>query len=164
MNAPIRSAEFIGSIGVVANLALYNTPIKGAQALDALHYLGLSSIRTTLSSGLLQAGSVADRMALAGVRLDVLMGSARPLAESLGYATTFARAHPNSLVALEGPNEINNWPIAYNGLTGVKAAIAFTNALAAGAAGDPALAAAAIYDSTGSSRRCRARRCSARGW
>ena len=152
MNAPIRSAEFIGSIGVVANLALYNTPIKGAQALDALHYLGLSSIRTTLSSGLLQAGSVADRMALAGVRLDVLMGSARPLAESLGYATTFARAHPNSLVVLEGPNEINNWPIAYNGLTGVKAAIAFTNALAAGAAGDPALAGAAIYDFTGSWR------------
>ncbi|MFC3174165.1 M10 family metallopeptidase C-terminal domain-containing protein [Novosphingobium bradum] len=149
MSVPIRSADFVGSIGVAANIAMYNAPDKAAQAVRAMQYLGLANIRTTLSPVLVQSGSVADRLAGAGVKFDVLMGSVRPMAESLGLATTFARAHPHSLVALEGPNEINNWPIAYNGLGGMAAGIAFTNDLATRAMGDPALAGAAIYDFTG---------------
>jgi len=149
MANPIRSADFTGSIGVAAGLAAFNAPARAAQAVGAMQYLGLSAMRTVLSPTLVQAGSVADKLAAAGVKFDVLMGSARPLAESLALVTTFAGAHRGALVAIEGPNEINNWSIAYNGLTGVKAAIAFTDALASGAAADPWLAGAAIYDFTG---------------
>ena len=149
MSAPIRSQDFVGSIGVVTNLSAYNAPALAAQAVSAMKYLGLSMVRTPLSAGLVQAGSVADKLAAAGVKFDVLMGGARPLAESLGYAASFARGHLHSLVALEGPNEINNWPISYGGYTGMKAGVAFTNALASGALADPLLAGAAIYDFTG---------------
>jgi hypothetical protein len=152
MSAPIRSSEFVGSIGVAAHLSLYGTPARAAQAVSAVQYLGISGMRTTFSAALVQPGGVADKLAAAGVRFDVLMGGAGALADSVGFAATFAKAHPHSLAALEGPNEINNWPITFNGLSGVKAGIAFTDALAGMARSNPWLAGADIYDFTGASR------------
>lgn len=151
MTAPIRAGDFVDSIGVVAQLSALNGAVKSAQVLGAFSYLGISNVRTTLTAPLLQGGSVADRLAQAGVHFDVLLGGARPLADSLGTAAAFAAAHAGAVSAIEGPNEINNWPITFAGLGGVQAGIGFVDAAAAAMAGT-VLGKAALYDFTGAAR------------
>ena len=60
--------------------------------------------------------------------------------------------HPGSLLAIEGPNEINIWPVVYEGKTGLNAAVALLDDAADMAAANPLLAGAAIYDLTGAPR------------
>jgi hypothetical protein len=60
----------------------------------------------------------------------------------------FVANHPGAIAAIEGPNEINNFPITYNGLTGANAAIAFQNDFYAAAKADPALRDVPIYSFT----------------
>lgn len=148
MNAPFRASDFLDSLGV--NLSFNLIGAGRAQGVtDAVTWLGVRNVRSVLTDEMLQAGSAADRLAQAGLRFDVLLGSFRPLEETMANATQFAADHAGAVTALEGPNEINNWPMTYNGLTGVEAATAFLNAAAAQAAATPALANADIYDLTG---------------
>ncbi len=152
MTAPIRASDYVNCIGVVAQLGAVGGPAKAQAVLDAFSYLGLHNVRTPLTGALVQAGSVADKLAQAGFHFDVLVGPGRPLADTLGLASAFAKAHPGAIAALEGPNEINNWPMTYSGLSGVDAAVSFVGALAAGARADPLLAGASLYDFTGAMR------------
>ena len=152
MTAPVRAREFINYIGIVAQLGAVNGSAKVQAVLDEFAYLGITNIRTPLGALLAQPGSVADKLAQAGIHFDVLIGAGRPLADSLGAAVAFAGNHPGAVTAMEGPNEINNWPIIYNGLSGVNAAVAFEAALAAGVRTAPLLARAALYDFTGAAR------------
>lgn len=149
MIAPLHAAKFLDSLGVNVPLGLVGSPARAQAVTDAVTWLGLHNVRSPLSDSLLVAGSVADRLARAGVHFDVLLGVQRPLEETMANAAQFAADHPGAVIALEGPNEINLWPVTYNGLTGVEAATAFLNAAAAQAAAIPALADAAIYDLTG---------------
>ena len=150
--APVRAGDFINSIGVVAQLGAANGAPKAQATVAAFGYLGITNVRTTLSAALVQTGSVADKLAQAGVHFDVLLGGARPLAETLGNAALFAKGHVGAIAALEGPNEINNWPITFNGIGGVDAGVAFVGAMGAGARANPLLAGAALYDFTGAPR------------
>ncbi|HYZ48487.1 MAG TPA: M10 family metallopeptidase C-terminal domain-containing protein, partial [Sphingomonas sp.] len=52
----------------------------------------------------------------------------------------------------EGPNEINNWPVTYQGLTGLNGGVAFLNAAAAAAKASPQLANLPIYGLSGAPR------------
>ena len=148
MTAPLRAADFLDSLGV--NIPLGQIGSARAQAVtDAVNWLGLHNVRSPLADSLLLGGSAADRLAQAGIHVDVLLGTQRPLDETMANVAQFAADHPGAVIALEGPNEINLWPVTYNGLTGVDAATAFLNAAATQAAAIPALADAAIYDLTG---------------
>lgn len=131
--APVRAEDFIDSIGAVAHLGAANGAARSQAVVGAFDCLGISNVRTTLSAALVQPGSVADKLAQAGVQFDVLLGGARPLAETLGNAALFAKRHVGAITALEGPNEINNWPITFNGMGGVAAGVAFMGAMGAGA-------------------------------
>jgi len=151
MTAPLRAADFVASIGVNVQLASVNGAVRAAQTVAAFDYLGVSLVRSPLTAGLLQQGSVADRLAGAGVHFDVLFGGLPPLAESLGTANAFAAAHSGAVRAIEGPNEINNWPITFAGQTGAAAGVAFVGAAAAGMKGT-ALSGVPLYDFTGGAR------------
>jgi len=151
MTAPLRATDFVASIGVNVHLASVNSSARASQTLSAFDYLGVSLVRSPLTSGMLQQGSVADRLAAAGVRFDVLLGGFRPLADSLGTANAFAASHAEAVRAIEGPNEINNWPITFAGQTGAAAGIAFVGAAATAMKGT-ALAGVALYDFTGATR------------
>lgn len=151
MTAPMRAADFTGSIGVAAQLVALNGTAKSAATVQAVSFLGISNLRTTMTAALLQPGSVADKLAAAGVHFDVLLGGLRPLADSLRNAEAFAAAHPGAITAIEGPNEINLWPIPFAGQTGVAAAVSFVDAAAAKMR-TGALAGVALYDFTGASR------------
>ena len=148
MNAPLRAGDFINSLGVNAPLATVGS--GRAQAVtNAVTWLGLHNVRTLWNDSALVAGWGADTLARAGVQFDFVLGGLRLPSASISGIGQFAAAHPGSVMAIEGPNEINIWPVAYNGVTGVDAATALLNDAAALAAANPNLAGAAIYDLTG---------------
>lgn len=152
MNPPVRAADFVNSIGVVAPLANTNGADKADAVVSAFAYLGLSNLRTGLTAGLLQAGSVADKLAKAGVHFDVLLGTQKPLADSLALLSGFAASHAGAISAVEGPNEINNWPVSYGGKTGLAAAVSFLDDAVLAMRANPLLPDIALYDLTGAPR------------
>jgi hypothetical protein len=152
MPSSMRATELIDTIGVNIHSASLNAPARAAATVNAFTYLGIANVRTVLTAGLLPDASVTSRLADAGARFDVLLGGYRDLGESLATVTAFARANPKAVMAIEGPNEISNWPITFHGLSGVDAGIAFVNAAAAAVRSAPELAGVAIYDLTGAPR------------
>lgn len=63
-----------------------------------------------------------DKLGALGVRFDALMGTGPGVVYSSEIANINARA--SIIDAVEGPNEVDNWPAIFNGQTGVAAAIA----------------------------------------
>jgi hypothetical protein len=66
-------------------------------------------------------------LADAGLKLDWLVGGLPGVTDS--RLKTFLRAHPGSVVAVEGPNEVNNFAFTFRGLTGTAAAVAYQRVL-----------------------------------
>jgi hypothetical protein len=83
-----------------------------------------------------------------GVRFDMVVNATDALAQCLSQMAQFAAAHPGSMAAIEGPNEINNFGARYRGMSGAPAAVAFQDDLYAGVAADPALRGTPVYSYT----------------
>ena len=60
----------------------------------------------------------------------------------------FVHAHPGSISAIEGPNEVNDWPATYNGGTTLAHEAALQQALYAAIRADPNLSGIAVYNIT----------------
>jgi hypothetical protein len=102
--------------------------------------------------GLLAHASAADvaawgQVAAAGLSFDWLTGA--NISGTLGGADAFLSAHPGGIAAIEGPNEINNFPLAYAGLSGVAAAQAYQSALWNAVEADPLTAGLPVLSFTG---------------
>jgi hypothetical protein len=83
-----------------------------------------------------------------GIRFN--FGVQGDVAQSLQKVERFeAEAPAGSLAAVEGFNEINNFPVQYEGLKGVAAGMAAQRAIYARVHGDTALAGVPVYDLTG---------------
>ena len=152
MPAPLRASDFVASLGVDLHLQDLNSKAKAPATLDALHYLGITNVRSGLNDSLLASGSIASLLADSGVKLDVLLNARNDPTATIAGIAAFSKAHNHAVAAIEGPNEINNWPVSYLGQTGAKGAVAFLNAAAAAARGDPDLADVSIFDLTGAAR------------
>jgi hypothetical protein len=92
-----------------------------------LKFLGIKNIRDlqvgTLTTEQTRFGKVAD----AGNKIDYIFKYTIP--DGVARIEAFAVAHPGSVLAVEGPNEISNQPITYNGLVGQAAGAAYQAAL-----------------------------------
>jgi hypothetical protein len=122
-SSPERAADFIGSLGVNTHIGQVGYAAKTVMA--DLAYLGLGKVRdhaigpkTTAA----HAAALGD-LANAGIKFDWLAGGA--LAPTLADLNTFLSAHPGAISTIEGPNEVNNFPISFGGLTGAAAAQAY---------------------------------------
>ncbi|WP_428332007.1 calcium-binding protein [Novosphingobium sp.] len=127
---PTSAAAFVASIGVDA--AIDYTDGKYANIkndLADLKYLGVSLIRTDAYFTGMTGQAAYNLAASSGVRFDMLLYANSTPANSVTQLAAFATAHPGSIAAIEGPNEVNNFAASYNGLTGAAAAVAFQNAL-----------------------------------
>ncbi len=71
------------------------------------------------------------------------------VADSLQQLDRFAAAAPGSIAAVEGFNEINNFHVSYNGLTGDAAGFAAQQAIHAHVHGSASLPGVPVYDLTG---------------
>lgn len=149
MSNPTRTADFVGSIGVNVHMAYndgkyadYNTVISD------LKYLGINTVRDHAPTVWYQ--SKADNaMASAGIKFDFSTAGNLSPSSFVSAVTTFAQAHPRSVIALEGLNEINNWPVSYGGLTGTSGALSYMAAWTKALAGSATLSSIDTYGLTG---------------
>lgn len=148
---PMTAAAFINTIGVDTHTSTgagnyWNIP----DVLADLKYLGISNVRDGDNGSLTNLIT----MAQAGIKFDFLMagGGAITTAHIQGEFTVInevSKAVPGSVAAVEGANEINNFPITYNGVGGMQGAIDLQEAIYSMAHADTSLPNVSVYYFTG---------------
>jgi Ca2+-binding RTX toxin-like protein len=136
----IEASAFVSSLGVNVHLNFAGTAYQNLTGVQtAMDYLGLKTMRdmgaqqnTTPYATLANEGFHFDFFAPGGqYQLDI--------GTLIQRLDAFATAHPGAVTSLEGPNEVNNWPISYNGGTDLLAAKAYQQAFFNAASADSAL-------------------------
>ncbi len=128
---PMRAVDFLGTLGVDTHIAYTDGGYASIANIEAdLNYLGISSVRDGISTGVNGSAPFSSSVTLAqeGVKFTVVMfgGGAittANLQSQLALAATLNTDVPGSVVAIEGANEINNFPMTYNGVGGLQGAI-----------------------------------------
>ncbi|RAK60781.1 hypothetical protein DJ021_13680 [Phenylobacterium hankyongense] len=118
-----------------------------SQVVSDLAYVGVTHVRDATLIPTNQGQSSYDALATAGIKFDLFV-QGRDIGPSLSLLGKFARAHPGAVEAIEGPNEINNFPVAYSGLTGAAAGLAYQSALYRGVSADPVLSGTPVFSLT----------------
>ena len=144
------TAAFLQAIAVNVHIEYTDTPYRDAAAvLRDLGFIGVSLVRDAApdprNAGQGSYAMLADRK----IRFDFFIPSwNNDLGAVLPRIDAFAHAHPGAVAAIEGPNEIENWPVTYQGATGVPAAARFQHAIFAAVRADSALKGVPVYDLT----------------
>jgi hypothetical protein len=152
----LGSAAFLGGIGTDTQITYTDGHYATLTSVIAdLHYLGITQVRDGISNGAGGSAPVSSyiSMAQAGIQFTFLLSSNdHSNADILAQLALFNQveaAAPGSIIALEGPNEINNFPVTFDGSTGLAGALAMQAALYADVAADPTLAGVAVDYFTG---------------
>lgn len=110
----VRAADFLNSLGVVSSVSRRGETLNGTVA--SAKYLGIRWIRAGYESGI----PVEDLIQLyrqTGVASSYgLLSGGNDISRLISGAKQLAKA--GALIAIEGPNEPNNWGIKYNGENG----------------------------------------------
>src|SRR5579862_307771 len=103
----VSAETFLSSLGVTPHI---DQGVSGTSYIEPLRYLGVRNIR----DGMRNSSQVELIRRETGVRLDLFCQG------GLDVCLTTARglAKSDALMAIEGPNEPNNFPIVYDGQTG----------------------------------------------
>jgi hypothetical protein len=116
----ISATDFVNSIGVNVHLSWQNT-VYGDQAAvtKALSFLGVHQLRDGPPSS---GGTLPFYQQLAGqgYKFTILVdannfGQSGNFSQDLGNIGALEKANPGSVAAIEGFNEINLWPVSYQG-------------------------------------------------
>jgi len=147
-------SSFINSIGINVHMEYTD----GAYASESnvasdLAYLGIKYIRDGLptnTSSIPTQNQITslNELAALGIKFDLVTNNTNVQAD-LAAANALELSSPGAIFALEGPNEINNDPVTYNGLTGQPAAVAFQTAYYAAIKADSALTGVSVFNYTG---------------
>lgn len=143
--APLEAhsaAAFVASLGVNTHLGWQGTAYSDLRQVEAAaDYIGVHTFRDTIDSV-----PAIRQAAAAGIRFDLV---AYPSQTSfLSEVGALAQAHPGAVAAIEGPNEVDGWPVTYQGVRGYAAAVAFQKALYRAVHADPLLAGTPVYNLT----------------
>ena len=114
-SSPKRTADFLDSLGVVTHVNSY--PYDSPERIDRmLDYMGITNIR---QNSPINAQSELDLAELGrlGAKIDLLINGNGPV--QLHYATDAIAKFLPWLNAVELPNEVDIFPISYDGLTGM---------------------------------------------
>jgi len=146
VHAAQNASAFIERLGVNVHLSYTSTPYGDlSQVKRQLGYLGLPNIRDNVSNGP-QEFMALSTLAGLGYKIDMLANTS--LSNFLTQARNLEAAHPGSVLAIEGLNEVNGWPPSYAGLTGVAAAIRHQKDLHASVKSDRLLNHVPVYNFT----------------
>jgi hypothetical protein len=148
----MTAAEFINTLGV--NVHISQGTVDYASSADViadLQYLGVWNLRDGYNP---YWENVYAADARAGAKFDFLTvdGGSQSSADIQGFLSqvnTLSTAVPGSVAAIEGPNEINNWPLTYNGVGGVQGAVDYQQALYSRTHADTSLPGVVVYYFTG---------------
>jgi hypothetical protein len=152
---PISASDFLSTLGVNVHLEQGTADYGDLSDVAAdLNYLGISQVRDDITGGpLLPAVSYAQ-LAAAGVQFDFISDCGQTettasIASIVATIATINAANPGSVIAVEGPTEINNSPTTFNGVGGTVGAVALQEALYSDVHSNANLAGAAVYYFTG---------------
>ena len=154
MSIPFASAGtpqiFVDTIGVNTHLSYSGTDYVNHPDWIAsdLSYIGLHHVRDLAPYSDRAGLSTYNALANTNVHFDLLVGTYRTLTDTMSTLDTFARAHPLSVDSIEGPNEVNNWPVVYNGQTGATGSTQYQQALYSSVKADPSLQSYPVYNLT----------------
>lgn len=150
--APIRAADVVDAIGVNTHIAYSDTAYAAVDRVrGALSYAGIGHVRDLLQSQVDEPGAGVHLEAFArtsDVRF-TFIATDPDLPRARAWLDRFAARYPGRIEAVEGPNEVDHWPIGYAGLSGQEAAVRYQGDLYAAVHGDRALAGAVVYSATG---------------
>jgi hypothetical protein len=142
-----RTSDFLDSIGVNAHVEYTDSRYaRMDQVIHALQFTGITYVRDAAPWHGNQGQSGYGALAATGVKFDLFMN--RSLAPQLSELRNLVVAHPGSVDTIEGPNEVNNFPIHYMGQSGTVAAIAYQDALYTQVKADPLLRAIPVLNFT----------------
>ena len=138
---------FIGTLAVITHVNYTDGAyVNVHNVADDLAWLGIHYVRD-YAPGDSPPFSTYVYLAQRGVKFNFLTGS--KFVESIGQAAKLNAAVPGSVAAVEGFNEINNWPIPYHGLTGAAAGLAVQREIFTRVHATPELKGVPVYDLTG---------------
>ncbi|MCH4546596.1 calcium-binding protein [Rhizobium changzhiense] len=142
MAQAVRINDIIRSFGIDTHIDYTDGKYSnGEEVVKALDYLGLDTVRdhapnsASDPNGQTHLGDAAE----AGVQFVFSAQREVDPATVAQRLHDFVQAHPGSVVGIEGPNEVNNWPVSYHGLSGQAAALAYQKDLSAAVNADPLL-------------------------
>ncbi|WP_322068601.1 calcium-binding protein [Paraburkholderia bannensis] len=144
---PLRSDAFLDSIAVNTHIDYTDGAYADVRKVAAdLAWIGVRHVREG-TPGTSAPLSSYVWLAQQGVKFSFVI---RPdVADSLLQLERFDAAAPRSVAAVEGFNEINNFPVRYNGLTGEPAGFAAQQAIYQHVHGNARFANVPVYDLTG---------------
>jgi hypothetical protein len=154
-STPIDAGTFIDSLGVNVHLNYKDTSYRTASKVaEDLAFLGVRHLRQGFPfTWGADRKQLADHVLMArrGYKFDFVVEAGRTFSPDalIARADEIEAAAPGSIEAVEGFNEINNWPVTFHGATGTDAALAAMSTLYAAVHADPHLAGVPVYDMTG---------------
>ncbi|MDB5317306.1 MAG: calcium-binding protein [Rhodospirillales bacterium] len=140
LRTPTRAGDIVDRMGVAMHTSYTDSQYRDIDfAIEALRYLGLDRIRDqTLDPGNDLSGQLNyGKLAQAGMKF--CLYTYKPVPEQVALLRAFEEAHPGAIEIIEGPNEVNNWPISHGGRTGPAGAVAYVAALCSAVRSDPVL-------------------------
>jgi hypothetical protein len=150
----ITVSEFTNSLGINTHIPYTDGEYVniGLVASD-LAYLGLNNVRDSISDGYAGSAPLSSYITLAkeGIHFTFIVEGVddAAVATTLGLIAKLQTAVPGSVVAVEGPNEINNFSFTFDGVAGFAGAVAMQTVLYNDVQGNPALAGVAVDYFTG---------------
>lgn len=118
--------EFIDSFGMNTHMQQGWQYADAAKTVGTLQALGITQVRDSFT-GLGHAGL--EYAARKGIKFDFVIHAGWDLQKAIPGLESWEKEYPGSILSIEGPNEVNNWPVSYKGLTGIPAAQAFQSDL-----------------------------------
>jgi hypothetical protein len=145
----VSAGSFVNSIGV--NIHMWETSSGyGNLSLvqNSLAYLGIVNVRDTLLP-LAQLQPAYASLANLGYKFDFAIPPASTnITDFVAHVDQFVAAHPGSVSAIEGPNEVNIWAVTCNGGSGLANAAQYQQALDAAVRADSNLNNISVYNLT----------------
>ncbi|EJZ21561.1 calcium-binding protein [Rhizobium sp. Pop5] len=142
MAQAVRINDIIRSFGIDTHIDYTDGKYSNVgEVVKALDYLGLETVRDHAPNAASDPNGQTHLGDAAAAGVQFVFSAQR----EVGPATVaqrlhaFVQAHPGSVVGIEGPNEVNNWPVSYHGLSGQAAALAYQKDLFDAVNADPLL-------------------------
>jgi hypothetical protein len=154
----VRAHDFLESLGIGVHMGYTDGAyVNVVEAIADLNYLGIHQLRDATpdpEGGIPNAHyrSAITALADAGNRFVFIVSGGLPITTSIAQIGMIEATKPGAVIAIDGPNEINNWPVTYAGLTGDPAGRAFQRDLYAAAKADKSLSHLPVYYFTGGTK------------
>ena len=156
----VSTSAFLDTIGINTHLeytdgAYAKPPSAVQQVLADLQYLGIDQVRDVVpelngSTSTEDYESALKTLTAAGIKFDFISDPSQSLTTTISALNAVEAMQPGDIIAVEGPNEINNYPITYDGLpNGDPTAQAFQKALYSAVKADLNLSGVSVYYYTG---------------